>query len=534
MHWMHLNALLHALQDHQNQIVINYFCLAALSWQYWVTIRSIVKSRVLIGTAAALAVLTVSAYILTIVLYLLYPNYFDHGQPIVASISWLWMQGHELYPNWATGDVYGLVYGPLIFLLNGIAVLLNPSIFASKLLGVLSLGAALAATWILLKRATASGVTSLFLLGSLVILLGTFMYIPYWNRPEPFLILVSVLALLVAFRPSSLVAGVSIGVLAGVAAGFKLHGFIYTVPAAAAALSKIETLRGRLVVTIIGSACAVGAALLAYLEKGVSIAGYLRFLRVARDTGWSPYLLVENLLFTFVLMAPIIVIWIWRKPALSPPDRWLLVALGLSVAIITVIGAKSGGGAYYLLPFVPICMYGIAVICATCKTETKEIAAIIFVSFFLAYSPGLLVYIFSLKSYQVTAPLERERIAELKAYLDSYPEAQIGISDSEHYSSYFYRTLSVWNGRPLHVDFGAWMDLAYAGVDEEHIMRFIKGCTVPIWILPLGAPFSMDNFYKPVGPPMLSESFRQTFAINYRQIETGQAYQVWRCNAQSH
>jgi hypothetical protein len=177
---------------------------------------------------------------------------------------------------------------------------------------------------------------------------------------------------------------------------------------------------------------------------------------------------------------------------------------------------------------VPTFIYGIAVVCVTSKREAKKIAALIFVSYFLAYSPNLLLDIKRLKYLvQVAAPLEREKIAELKTYVDSYPDAQIGVSDDEHYAGYFYRVLSVWNGRPLHVDFSVWMDLAYVGVDEEHIMRFIKGCAIRTWILPLGTPFMQLNWYNNL--PILSENFRQTFSANYKKIETGQAYQVWQC-----
>ena len=522
--------LLYALGDHRNQIVIAYFCLAALSWQYWRKICPIFMSAVLIRTAVLLAVLTISAYIFVLAFYLLYPNYFDHSQPVVASISWLWMQGHELYPNWTIGDVYSSVYGPLIFLINGLALLLSPSIFASKLPGVLALGAALAATSILLKRTTGSILTSILLLGSLVLLFERFGVSAYWNRPEPFLILVSVLALLIASRPPSLVAGVGIGVLAGVAAGLKLTGFIYLAPAAAAFLARLETLHNRLVVAIIGSLCAAASALLPYLERGVSIDGYLRFLRVVLHQGWSEFLFVQTLLFVFSISTLMIVIWIWRPPALNPSDRWLLVALGLSAATVTMIAGKTGAGSTHLLPLVPISIYGIAVIiCAASKVVAKEIAALIFVSFFCAYAPNVLLDMWWSKYlYQVAAPSEREKITELKTYLDSYPEAQIGVSDREHYSSYFYRVLSVWDGRPLHVDFSVWMDLAYIGVDEENIMRFIKECALPTWILPLGTPFTHPNFYG--GLPLFSESFRQTFLANYRQIEIGQAFQVWRCN----
>src|SRR5271169_3037212 len=216
---------LRALQQHQQQMVMDYFLLSALTWPYWVKIRSTTSGAVLINALAALSIFAGFPYILTIALYLLYPNYLDHVQATVASISWLWMHGHELYPNWTTGEIYGLVYGPVLILINGMALLLNPSIFASKLPGVLSFGAALGVTWILLRSRTPGSLTSLFLLASLIMLFAPFRLFVYWNRAEPFLILLSVLALLLAFRSSLLVAGVGVGILAGVATGLKLHGF---------------------------------------------------------------------------------------------------------------------------------------------------------------------------------------------------------------------------------------------------------------------------------------------------------------------
>jgi hypothetical protein len=33
--------------------------------------------------------------------------------------------------------------------------------------------------------------------------------------------------------------------------------------------------------------------------------------------------------------------------------------------------------------------------------------------------------------------------------------------------------------------------------------------------------------------PIVSENFRRTFFANYRQIQVGNAYQVWRCNGRS-
>jgi hypothetical protein len=175
-------------------------------------------------------------------------------------------------------------------------------------------------------------------------------------------------------------------------------------------------------------------------------------------------------------------------------------------------------------------MYGIAVVCASTKIQAKGIAAFVFVSFFLAYSPHLFAYMRWLRFlYQVVVPSQREKITELRTYLDTYPNAQIGISDDAHYPSYLNRIFSVFTGAPLHIDFTVWMDLAQAGVDERYIVRYVEGCTIPRWILPVGKPFTQVNWFN--GLPLVSEAFRQTFLMNYQQIETGQAYQVWQCKS---
>src|SRR5215471_14233791 len=97
-----ISTFLHTLQGYQHQIVMSCFFLSALIWGYWEKIRS---ATFLIDALAALSIFAVFAYILGIAIYLLYPNYVDHFQAAVASISWLWMQGHELYPDWTTGKI---------------------------------------------------------------------------------------------------------------------------------------------------------------------------------------------------------------------------------------------------------------------------------------------------------------------------------------------------------------------------------------------------------------------------------------------
>ena len=527
----HLIYILIILTANQDGLAIFYMCLVALALRHASKGREILRSKTLLRLATGLGVLVMAVYLAALVNYTLYPNYVDHFEPTVASVAWLGMHGHALYPNWVTDDVYGIVYGPVLFLLHGVFLLIDPTITTSKVLGVVSLLFAFGLIFIVIKQKVANNLTSFLFMASLVMLFVRFNRYPYWGRAEPFLILIGALALLVATRVRPLAAGAIIGVLAGLATGFKLHGFIYVAPTAIMTLARAKMPRDRVIVAIIGVTCAIIVALLPFCLKESSLVGYWQYLRLAADHGLSLDLFKDNLFFALFLFAlvvfPIIYgIWFWGKPAINPSEFWLLAGLCISIAIAVVIGSVSGGGPYHLLPFVPVCLYAAAAVSDAHAAEANRMIAISFLLLLLAYGPGgsrLIIYYY--RNFQT----EHDKIIELQTYLDAYPDAQIGISDDLHYSDTYYRIFSVLQGHPLHVDFSAWGEMAYAGVPEKNIIRFMKRCEVPTWILPLGAPFTKLNLYTNL--PMLSDDFRRTFSMNYKLVQMGQAYQVWRCRS---
>ena len=214
---------------------------------------------------------------------------------------------------------------------------------------------------------------------------------------------------------------------------------------------------------------------------------------------------------------------------MNPPECLLLAGLCISIALTVIIASLSASGPYHLLPFVPLCLYMVAVMAAAPSRESElapqETIAIIFLLSLLAYGPGIYLVNSNLMTYYNRTE-QHEKIHELQTYLETYPNAQIGVSDDAHYSDTDYRILSVLAGHPLHIDFAAWGDLEY-GVPERNIVRFIERCEVPTWILPLGTPFTKSSWY--TERPMLSDDFRRTFSTNYQLIKIGQFYQVWGC-----
>jgi hypothetical protein len=526
----HLIPILIVLQAKQDFLFVLYMCLGAIVLK--ARNGHVLTSKLLLYVATGVSVLLIAAYLATLVAYLIYPSYLDHVEATVASIAWLGMHGHALYPNWVSDDVYGLVYGPVLYLLQGLALLIQPTITTSKVLGVLSLLIAFCLIFFVIKQKVTSDLTSCLFIASLVMLFVPFGPFAYWTRAEPFLILINALALLVAIKLRPLAAGAIIGLLAGIATGFKLHGFIYVAPMTAMTLASAKTTRDRIILAVVGVTCAIIVALLPFWLKESSLVGYWQYLNIAAHHRFAPDAFRANLLFALAIFSPIVGIWFWRKPALNPTESWLLAGLSISVAVAVCIGSISGP--YHLLPFVPLCLYVIAIMTTAppgqSKAAPRETIAIIFLVLLLAYIPGgLIIHSRLFTYYYRNSQAEREKIIELQNDLAAYPNAQIGISDDGHYSDTYYRIFSVLKGHPLHVDFAAWEDLAYAGVNEKNVIRFINTCEVPTWILPLGAPFTKLSWY--TKQPILSDDFRRIFRMNYGLIQMGQAYQVWGCRS---
>ncbi len=519
--------ILDSLHERQGRSALILFAIAALLLKYTSADRVLLKSSAPFRVASALSIIVIVGYLVVLASYLMYPNYLDHLEATVASISWLSLHGHPVYPNWADGDIYGLLYGPILYILDGSVLLIYPTLMASKLPSMLALLVAFYCFYAVIKEKVASKLGGIILVASAIVLIAPF-WLAFSIRAEPFLICISVVALLAATKLRPLVAAAVIGALAGIAVGLKIHGFVYVLPVVTMLFGKIRNRRDQIKFVAIVSLCACLVALLPFCLNQNSLSDYFQYLEIATKHGFDPELLDDNLRFTLVLFAPIIAIWFWRRPKINAPEIWALGGLFVSIAITVVVGAKVGAGSHHLVPFVPLCLYS-AVAMSNLPAKTADrIAVPIFIVLLIAYSPSYVQTIQLSRDFYRQSQSEHTKIVELEKFLNAYPDAQIGPSDSAHYSDTFFRVVPVLQGRVLRVDFAAWIDLEYGGVNEATLARFFERCEIPTWILPLGTPFSTLNLYSYT--PLLSDKLRQTFLTNYKMILVGQSYQVWRCS----
>ena len=233
---MHLRDI---IVDHQYRSgwAIGLFLLFFLGYRYFRLAHAVVQSQLLFWGTVVVSLVVATTYALSLIFYLFYPNYIDHVSVTVSAISWLGTHGHEIYPDWWTSDIYEAPYGPLLFLVNGTVQKFLPTILGSKLAGWTAFLVSLALTCAIFKEKASEKIGTVFVFLMIVITTYSFFHDfshDFWNRAEPFLILLSVLSVIAAVKLPKAIAALTIGVLGGLAFDFKLHGFLYVVPAALA------------------------------------------------------------------------------------------------------------------------------------------------------------------------------------------------------------------------------------------------------------------------------------------------------------
>ena len=377
------------------QAYVDYFCVAsfgltALLLRHTKIGHSILRSAILVRLAIGLACVVTALYVAQITTYVFYPNYSDHAEPTVANIGWLGLHGRPMYPDWVTDGIYGLLYGPILYLFNGLFLLAMPTLLMSKMPAIVSLFIAFGILFWVVSQRTKNSITALLILSVLVALFDRFGHFTYWIRAEPFLILTTTLALFAGTTLQPFVGAAVIGSLAGVAAGFKIHGFLYVLPVAMMLLARVKGFRDRAVLTALGTTGAAIFMLLPFCMRVSSLESYLLYLKLGAHHGLSLELLKENCIFSVAIIAPMAAIWYWQRPKLDVPERWFGWGLIFSIALVAIIAAKPGAGPHHLLPFAPLCLYGASVLVERSWADAPRSIAIVFIVFLAAYGTSFL------------------------------------------------------------------------------------------------------------------------------------------------
>jgi hypothetical protein len=463
--------------------------------------------------------LTYAAFIFTAawsILYLFYPNFIDHLEPTITQITLIWMQGGDLYPPSNAPSMHGLLYGPALYWIQyPFLAISGDLILGSKLPSVFAFNAA----WILLFFTYRNSLSKSYL-----ILLLPFNLILFWNRAEPYFVLLVGLAIVVTeHKPKAW--ALMFGVLAGLASSLKAHGVLYILPfliffGAYSARAAVE----------FATAFAV-ICLSFFLNDGTSLIQYLAYLKSAAKHGISFAYLEKNLFFLCFTWVPIALTF--KDTTTSTYDAYRWMGILLIEILVAIAGSKPGAGVHHLIPIVVLNSYLYEVQLRKVanieiKFSSMKLGFVILALYVLSFV-WKNIYDSEIKSYEVIES-QSQATHEIQTLGETYPNLLMGVTDkeNEHYRLTFLRPYLV---KPLapQFEYAGFMDLSYSGISDHLFADSLRQCNYRYIAIPKrGVPFSIVNFY--TNEPLFSGATRSAFRDHYQPHYSGTFFNVYACH----
>ena len=471
------------------------------------------------------SIAVVASYVAIVIWYTLQASYFDAAEPTITAVAAAFTSGLPLYPALDAPERYAHIYGPLLFIVHaGAFAAGGMSIIVSKSVGSIAAVLSLVVTWTVYNRR--AGAAAAFHVTAVAVLVYLyFSNVTFWTRSDPLLIACTAVGLSGALAGRSWAAALAVGLAAGAAVNLKVTGGIYLIPVVVLATAKHG-------VRVVSATAAIGAvaAAVPFLIPKVSLVHYFDYLRLSARNGLLVSKLSENAEWSVVLLTPLLVTW-WGVSGtrLERETRHFLSALIAAVVVIAIVSAKPGGGAFHLMPFVPI--LGYAAVAVPRGTWNGSAAVRLAVALALSVTaiavPRQLIFIRTV----VERHLE-SAIADARAFADetSSKRVAIGYSGTSHLSH--ARPEFVFRTGDYLIDAPAVQEHRLSGLEiPAATTRAIDDCRFDYWLIPRTMePFDVPSAYQPIGPAeVFPEEFRSAFKRRYARVGHTALFDVWEC-----
>jgi hypothetical protein len=481
----------------------------------------------LLGIVAVLCFADVAAIAIS---YLVYPGYLDHGEPVVAMISWRVLEGFPAYPPFDGPDQTTNIYGPVTYLVHALPYLLaGPGVASGKAAGLAAMASILFIVFGTHRRLGLSQalVATVLAAGFVLVAVPT----SVWNRPDPFLaLLVAVsVCLMRTSAPGRPEWGrsLAIALCGGLAVGFKIHAGLYFVPVA------LYHCTGRgFKIFLFMSAVGAAAILAPFAAEQFSLSNYLAWFPLQLGKTADPALLKKVFRYSIFYAAPVLFFVAalkWAKGAIDWPEKVYFGSFVFCLALLVVPASKPGAGWHHFFPLLAICV-DMVVRYAGALTGGKMIVqaavAALAAALFIVSMPIQKRFARALHWQEA-----RRITADLHAVMEAFPDKTIQMGTGETFAGYnrtLYKPLLAFAGHPYTLDVGVIIETSAIGVPlPEGTITRIKDCHTQIWLVPAGeAPFAMTGYYR---NPVFDERFRAAFRANYEKRKEFRYFDAWAC-----
>lgn len=460
-------------------------------------------------------------------------------EPIVSCLSWLFKSGQPLYTDFNTAERYSVLYGPAVFLTNGLFLeFLGPSLAATKLASLFGSFGSLVFLYAAVARRSRDRL-ALAVTGLAVLYYWTQGFAAYLVRPDALLLFAVGLGLFATVKLRRVLALVTVAFAAGFAVNLKVHGALYFLPIFVLLYQRFG---GRAMLqTWLGTVLVVGAPFVLYPQ--VSLVNYISWLTNAISHGLETYSLQQNLRYAGFLLLPLVAVVVAAadRRRLLRKYRLLLLVLGPVFGLILLLAAKPGAGAVHLLPLVPTTMYVLATIYRGLGEQTPgPLARPVWRQAALTATVLTALLTGTINAYRAVRYVDHQiaqtpdLMQDVQQIMRAYPELPLAMAcggENLSFRATFLRPLLVFANHPLLIDPISVMDSSLSGrALSPATYAALSDGRVAVWLVPRRqAPFAKVNWYAPHNP-LFPKDFQELFVSCYTRRAHSRYFDLWFWN----
>lgn len=498
------------------------------------------KAIVVASLSLFLVYLLISGWYLTI------NGFAGEVEPTVTSLAWMVQDGHPLYHALHSPARYSVLYGPSVFLTNGLFLkILGPSLFSTKMASAL---AGLGSLLLLYGAVARKGrdVVAVSMVGLAVLYYWCQGFAVYLVRPDSLLLFSVSFGLYCAVRVRRIFAILAVGAVLGFAINLKIHAGFYFLPILAILYRRFGWW-SLLHTAVVG--CAGALAPFVFYSQ-ISLVNYIVWLKNAMGHGLGLATVPITGRYTFGLVVPMAALLLLNQSAKKWLQSQLLLVLAMigSIFGILVLSAKPGAGLVHLLPLVPTSLFIISLLLRDLPLDTwtrpcrgtvcGHLGKGAAVAMVMTVMMAGLVHEYRICRLVHWENLEaRALVGDIEDIQATYPGLAISMAvggEDENYRYAWMRPLLVFNHHPLLLDPIAVMDCHLSGQEmpPEMYAALSRG-QVAVWLVPKEErPFAKANWYPP-HEPIFSEAFMDHFQANYTPRSQSRFFDLWIWNGLS-
>jgi hypothetical protein len=459
----------------------------------------------------------VTLYALLVCWAMVFPATLQDSEVGVHFVVLKLLAGGPIYPSGRDGAFYGLLYGPLTYLLYLPPFLIAPTSFTltkAYSLSILVLAAVITGWEVCRVNRDVRHRLGVALMGTALLLY--FKEFAFAPKAEPMLLLLAAVGVsCMRLRHAMFY----LAALAAVMANIKPSAVVALMPILYLAHARWKPSARQ---TVVAAFLFALLLVLPYCLPFSSVAEYWALLRNASQHGLSPAMFALNLSLILVLgVVPFAL-------GLLASDRVFWTLLLAAAVVLALAGSKAMTGSYHLLPLLPAYLYGLASGLARRRAAGlpffKAVLGIFGAAMLLLGLPfQTAAYVLA---YQKSSDLEREAVRQAGYFAERYPQLAV---DGGQFPSLEARVAR--SGGQLHLSYWSLLDLALAGHSlPGTTAAALADCRIPFFVTVNGKPpfFASYEVAGRVVEPY-GETFRRVFHEHYRPVDTSTALTLWKC-----